>query len=398
MKTQRFNIFVTIAYLLGVAVSLQAQDSIAPPARKPTADKLVANWLTRQDKNGDGKISRSEAVGPMQANFARNDLNKDNYLDREELASLAEGLSRKGLDRRNRNSTNNGTKPERMTTEQLMKRARNGIVIEPDIAYRSGNSKAWRLDLVRPKELGAKPRPAIVFVHGGGWRNGDKRTATFLNGALTYAQSGYICITINYRLADEAPFPACVEDCKCAVRWLRAHAEVYNVDPKRIGGFGNSAGAHLVAMLGLAPRSAGLEGDGSHQDTSSALQAACCAATPTDFLFRPEDLARFSRAGSLLYGPTQSLEERARRASPISYVRKDAPPFLLIHGTVDNTVNVAHDDRFVEALTKVGARDVSYLRIDGAGHGVFNEHAEKTHAAMKAFFARTIGDASRGVK
>ena len=105
-----------------------------------------------------------------------------------------------------------------------------------------GDSKAWRLDLARPTAKSAEPRPAIVFIHGGGWRGGDKRRGTFLNGALDYAAKGYVCVTLNYRLLAEAPFPACIEDCKCAVRWLRANAQKYNIDPDRIGGYGNSAG------------------------------------------------------------------------------------------------------------------------------------------------------------
>ncbi|NOX57077.1 MAG: alpha/beta hydrolase, partial [Planctomycetes bacterium] len=167
--------------------------------------------------------------------------------------------------------------------DAVRKRLPKGLEFIPNIAYREGNSRAWRLDLVMPKDQEGPPRPALVFVHGGGWRSGDKRRGYFLHGAIEYAQKGYVCITVNYRLSDEAPFPACVEDVKCAVRWLRAHAKKYHVDPNRIGGYGNSAGAHLVAMLGLVPPEAGLEGDGPYQDQSSRLQAVCASAIPTDF-------------------------------------------------------------------------------------------------------------------
>lgn len=144
-----------------------------------------------------------------------------------------------------------------------------GVRLIANLSYRDGNP-AWRLDLAVPEPPAKAPRPAIVFVHGGGWRSGDKRRGYFLQGALDYARKGYVCITVNYRLTGEAPFPACIEDVKCAVRWLRAHAGQYDVDPNRIGAYGNSAGAHLVALLGLAGPKAKLEGDGPYQEIGRA--------------------------------------------------------------------------------------------------------------------------------
>jgi acetyl esterase/lipase len=274
-----------------------------------------------------------------------------------------------------------------MSTQQLLKSLPKGIVAEPDIAYRPGESKAWRLDLVRPEQDGAAPRPAIVFVHGGGWRSGDKRRGYFIRGAVEYAQKGYVCASVNYRLVGEAKFPACIEDVKCAVRWLRANAEKYNVDPQRIGGYGNSAGAHLVAMLGLAGPDAKLEGDGPYRENSSLLQAVCCSATPTD-------LSLFGRIGNrrpgIFAGPPEMIEQQMRQASPITYAGKQAPPFLVVHGTADKTVDVKHGDTFVKALKDAGAKSVEYLRIDGAGHGVFGQHAAKTHPAMEKFFAEHL--------
>ncbi len=272
-----------------------------------------------------------------------------------------------------------------------------GVKVIPDIAYRKGRSKAWRLDLAMPKEPGDQPRPAIVFVHGGGWRSGDKRKNNFLGPTLEFATKGYVCITINYRLSGEAPMPACIEDVKCAVRWLRAQAEEYNVDPDRIGAYGNSAGAHLVAMLGLCPRSAGLEGDGPWQGYSSMVQAVVCSATPTNFPFRrreaqkTDSTRRRSLMSSLFAGPEETLQHRLRQASPMTYVTADAPPFLIIHGTADRTVPVSQSDELVKALRNAGAKDVTYMRIDGAGHGVFGQNIEQMGPAREAFFERTIG-------
>lgn len=384
---------------------VSAQERPAPaPTDAPTKEQRIKNWLDSQDTNDDGRITADEAFGLMKTHFARNDANNDGFLEQEELGRLADRLTRTGFNQAQRTRGADGPARSRnqrnisrrriMSTEELLKQAPEGVTIEPDIAYRPGDGKAWRLDLIMPSERGDKPRPGLVFVHGGGWRSGDKRTGTFLQGAIEYARKGYVCITVNYRLVDEAPFPACVEDCKCAVRWLRAHADKYNVAPKRIGGFGNSAGAHLVAMLGLAGPDEGLEGDGPYQDQSSLLQAVCPSATPSDFLFQSRGSARRGPGGGLLAGSAETFEERARKASPVSHVSADAPPFLVIHGTKDNTVNVAHGDRLVEALKKAGAEDVTYIRIEGAGHGVFNQHADQTKPAMEAFFDRTIGPGS----
>jgi dipeptidyl aminopeptidase/acylaminoacyl peptidase len=173
---------------------------------------------------------------------------------------------------------------------------------------------------------------------------------------------------------------------KNAVRFFRAHANEYGLDPDHIGAYGNSAGAHLVCMLGLVKPEDGLEGDGTCLDTSSAVQAVVASATPTDFsLFKGE-----GGNSSTLAGPEETLKERVKKASPITYVRKDAPPLLLFQGTADNTVNVKHSDTFVEALKKAGAEDVTYIRVDGASHGVFEQNKLENHKQMDEFFERTL--------
>ncbi len=254
--------------------------------------------------------------------------------------------------------------------------------ITKDIVYREGASKAWRLDLILPDGTPSKPRPAIVFVHGGGWRGGDK--SGFTQMALPYARNGYVAISVTYRLSQEAPFPAAVEDVKCAVRWLRANAAKYSVDPKRIGAHGNSAGAHLVTMLGLVKASDGLEGDGPYRNQSSAVQAVAAAATPTDFNKWADGYASYQEAVLPFAG------NHKQKASPLTYVRKDAPPFLLIHGTGDKTVPFDQAERFVAAMKKAGARDVTLLRYEGEGHNVFRSKAPETVNAMADFFRRIL--------
>lgn len=141
-------------------------------------------------------------------------------------------------------------------------------------------------------------------------------------------------------------------------------------------------------MLGLAGADAKLEGDGPFQDQSSLLQAVCASATPTDFVnWGNQSYEGFGRPGGLLDGPADTLKERAKAASPITWVHKDAPPFLLVHSVDDRTVPVQQGDSLAEALKKAGA-DVTYLRYDDGGHGSFAAHGDETKPAMEQFFAR----------
>ncbi len=265
-----------------------------------------------------------------------------------------------------------------------------GVQAELDIAY-AGGSPAQKLDLYLPAGTADAPRPAIVVVHGGGWRSGDKQRGQWARIPAQYASDGYVAISVNYRLTGEAPWPAQIEDVKAAVRWLRAHAERHAVDVDRIGAYGNSAGAHLVSLLGLVKQSDGLEGSGPHQAQSSMVQAVCASATPTDFLNWREPGAVPERLGrTFLAGPGDTLRDRARQASPITYARGDAPPFLLIHGTADRTVPIGQSDRFAKALRAAGAEQVRYMIFDDETHGVFQRQRLLTYPAMKAFFADAL--------
>lgn len=282
-----------------------------------------------------------------------------------------------------------------VTVEQIMQQLPEGVTFIPDIAYREGN-EAWKLDLAMPTERGETPRPALVFIHGGGWRGGDKRRGGFLRPTISYADKGYVCVTVNYRMLDEAPITACVEDVKNAVRWLRAHAEEYNIDPERIGASGNSAGAHLAVMLGVCPPSAGLEGDGPYQEYSSMVQAVVASATPTDFLSAMSDRQR-NRSNAQAARPPRKNELRLEseevraKTSPVTYASADAPPILLVHAISDRTVGVYHSDKLVRALREAGAKNVSYILLgDESGHGAFQRNIAFTEPAREAFFNRVL--------
>ena len=264
-----------------------------------------------------------------------------------------------------------GSNQPTMSTEELLKQAPDGVTVMPDIAYRQGN-EAWKLDLAMPKERGDAPRPAIIYIHGGGWTKGDKR-GKGIGSVLDYAAKGYVSISVNYRL--DVDKKACVEDVKCATRWLRAHAEEYNVDPNRIGAAGNSAGGHLALMLAVCPASAGLEGDGPYQEYSSMVQAAHCSSTPI--------MPRFRRG--------KGANQDVSKIQPMTYISADVPPLYLIHGASDQKAPVSYVDDFVKALRKAGAKDITYKRYaDGTGHGAYVKHIEEARPAREAFLARTL--------
>ncbi len=145
-------------------------------------------------------------------------------------------------------------------------------------------------------------------------------------------------------------------------------------------------------MLGLVTTDARLEGDGPYQDQSSLVQAVCCSATPTDFVNWGRKDGTFRGESTLLAGPPESLDQRKKQASPIYYASKDAPPFLIIHGTADRVVPFSQGERFADALKQAGVQDVSFSKFDGAGHGVFGERSQETEPAMADFFARTLGE------
>jgi acetyl esterase/lipase len=243
------------------------------------------------------------------------------------------------------------------------------ITVIDDIPYRS-NIETCRLDLAVPENFGGDRRPAIVIVHGGGWRAGSKQDRPYRSMLVDYALKGYVTISIDYRLLNEAPFPACIDDVRCAVRWLRAHAEEYGADPDRIGVYGHSAGAHLAILLGLCPLTAAASADDEWAEYSDAVTAAAGGSTPAVLPDRFGDTDKYS---------------------PMNYVSSDALPILLIHGTDDNICPVESTDAFVEKLKEVGAENVTYIRIDGGNHGVAYEHfLDRSDAAMVEFFDRTL--------
>lgn len=245
------------------------------------------------------------------------------------------------------------------------------LEIHDGIAYRSGGNPAWRLDLAMTEAAGSQLRPALVIVHGGGWNAGSRRSRPYRRMLTEFALEGYVVISIDYRFLSQAPMPEIVEDVRCAVRWLRAHADEYGVDPERIGAFGHSAGAHLALMLAIGDAAASAEGDCEWGAQSSRVAAIAGGSTPVDLPARFGDSERFS---------------------PARHLSAEMPPLLLIHGTADPIVPIGPVDAYVEALRDAGARDVTYIRIDGGDHDVaYDDSMERSMDAVREFFGRTLG-------
>ena len=376
MKQGSLFIFVAILFCFSVGFISQNQTAVA---QQP---KGMLWALKQMDEDDDGAISRSEAKGRMLANFDRVDQDSSGLIDKDELSQLFKRLREA---RGQGGVVGSALVPGNASVP-------GGVELRENIAYREGNGK-WTLDLMLPKDRDDKLLPVIVFIHGGGWRNGDKSSGVFREYPLEYASRGYVCTSINYRLVDEGTILDCIADCKCAVRWLRAHAEEFSIDVNNFGAYGNSAGAHLVAMLGLSSAQDELEGDGPHREFSSAVQAVCCSATPTNFRLWGEEVRNGGGRNAALFG-TQDVEQTMGLASPVTYVTSSSPPFLMMHGTADTTVPVQQSDDLRALFQEKNSQDVTYLRIDGAGHGVFRQYSSETEPAMREFFDRVLGRGS----
>lgn len=249
------------------------------------------------------------------------------------------------------------------------------VRLEADLPYADTDNPRQRLDLLLPKQpADDKPLPVVAFIHGGAWRAGDKRGGVGQVAPLV-ASGQFAGVSIGYRLSDEAIWPAQIHDCKAAIRWVRAHAKQYNLNADKIAVWGSSAGGHLVAMLGTSGGVKELEGTlGKHLDQSSRVTCVVDFFGPTDLLAMgkypsriPHDEAN-SPESRLVGGPVQETQAAAKSASPVTYVSKDDPPFLLMHGSEDPLVPYNQSERLAEALTKAGCEPI-FVKVQGAGHG-----------------------------
>jgi len=256
-----------------------------------------------------------------------------------------------------------------------------GIKFEQGIEFSNVDSQHLQLNLAVP--LGAGPFPAVVCIHGGGFYTGKRDAYNEL--CFELAKRGYVALTVTYRLAPEFPFPAAVQDCKTAVRWLRAHAAQYNVDPERIGITGSSAGGHLAQFLGVTAEVRKFEGEG-YLEHSSAVACVVNLFGPSDFT-RSQD--KSVDAAEVLPMFFRGILGPKRReyiiGSPLYWVTPNAAPTLCIHGTADKHVPLEQTEWLVDRL-KASAVEAELLKLEGAGHGFHGGDLEAAKAALFKFF------------
>ncbi len=338
----------------------------------------------RWDKNGDGKLIREELPTNAKPNFERADSNNDGFISRQEDALFRKKAGQPAGQKSKR--------PQR--TNALIK-------TKPDIPYAATDNPKQTLTLMLPVKRGTKSLPIVVFIHGGGWQNGNKQSGT--RQLARFVESGeYAGVSIGYRLTDEAHWPSQIHDCKAAIRWIRGNAEKYGLDPGHIGAFGTSAGGHLVAMLGTSGDIDELEGRlGEYRKESSRIHCVGNFFGPSALL----EMSRFpsridhdapsSPESKLVGGPLQKTRSVALSASPITHVSKDDPPMLCIHGTDDQLVPYNQSVILDQALRKAGC-DSTLITVKGGGHGGFNS-PEIDHR-LDSFFARHLRGMNMEIK
>jgi len=263
------------------------------------------------------------------------------------------------------------------------------VVAERDVEYAKAGDISLKLDIYRPKAEAAAPRACIVWIHGGGWQAGNKSGGAARVAPLV-ATGDYVGVSVGYRLSDVATWPAQIHDCKAAIRYVRANAPRLGIDPSKIGVWGSSAGGHLVSLLGTSGDVKELEGSLGTTGVSSRVNCVVDYCGPSDFLLFGTQSPRLNEPGQPLYklfgGPLKDHEKAAREASPVTYVSKDDPPFLIVHGTADNTVNIRQAERLYEVEKEAGV-NTTFVKMLGGSHAIGGREIE---ARVKAFLDRNL--------
>ena len=317
-------------------------------AQESRLEKTFSEW----DKNKDGKLTKVELPGQNQRNFERVDADKDGFISLKEHVAF---LTRSPIQN---------------------KKDWSGFKIIKDIAYAGTDHERQTLDLALPlKRKSDKQLPVIAYIHGGAWRAGSKNGG--LNRLHDFIKTGeFAGVTIGYRLSQHARWPAQIHDCKAAIRWLKGNAKKYGIDANRLAVWGNSAGGHLVAMIGVSGDIESLEGKlGKHLGEDSRVNCVVDFCGPTHLL----SMGRFpskidhdapsSPESQLIGGAIQENKKSANNASPITYVTMDDAPILIVHGTDDPLVPFNQAVIFHSALRKAGVKS-EFLGMEGMGHGL----------------------------
>jgi acetyl esterase/lipase len=265
------------------------------------------------------------------------------------------------------------------------------VKTENDVVYTRAGDTDLKIDLARPAE-GDGPFPAVLVIHGGGWRAGDKSGHRGL--IAEFARKGYVAASPQYRFAPKDRFPAQVHDVKAAVRWLKAHAKELKLDPDRIGAMGFSAGGHLSMMLGVTGPDDGLEGDASDDAPNTKIRAVVNYFGPTDFNATDIPEATQPIIKEFLGGTPREKPEAATKASPLTFVSRGDAPILTFQGTKDPLVPHSQATKLANAMTAAGVPGRVDLLV-GAGHGWGGDDLKRTMAETFAFFDKYLKPSGR---
>lgn len=350
------NYWICLVFLLAAPVLAQ--------------QKNFESW----DKDKDGRLSRAELPERIRNNFDRVDHDRDGWISKQEDEAFRK------RERQKRATPSRGP------------RIPDSLEVIGDIPYADNENARQTLDLVVPRDRSGDPRPLIVFIHGGGWRNGDKSSGHRRVIPLV-ADGNYAGASIGYRLSGEAQWPSQMHDCKAAIRWLKGHAKQYNFDPERIGIWGSSAGGHLVSMLGVSGGVDALEGDlGAFGNEDSRVTCVVNFFGPSDFLTMNDAGSKIdhdaprSPESLLIGGAIQDNKAKARSAAPMTYVSQDDVPIIHFHGMKDPLVPFNQSVVFHAALKKAGV-DSTLVTIEQGGHGF---SGEKITEQVERFFRRHL--------
>lgn len=271
-------------------------------------------------------------------------------------------------------------------------------VVLKDLAYVTDGDERQKLDIYLPAdyETAETPLPLVLLIHGGGWQEGDKEMDGHMqNFAKRFNAAGYAVAANNYRFVPEHRMPAQIEDCKSAVRWLRANVKKYNLNPEKFGAWGISAGGHLTAMLATTGETREFD-VGENLDESSAIQAACVLCGPADFIFWMEDRPGVMFIFPKLFGgPPRETKGLAAKMSPRLHVSEKTAPMMLMHAEDDNLVPVIQAEKMAETLKEKGVSHVFHRFPAGeGGHVTRRFFDEEGSRAVGMFFAEHL----KGVK
>jgi acetyl esterase/lipase len=264
------------------------------------------------------------------------------------------------------------------------------LVVDKDVVFGTADGQELKLDLYRPKthadDAGSK-LPGLIVIYGGAWRSGNKEVMRIF--CEQFARADYVVAAVSYRLFPKYRFPACVEDCKCGVRWMRAEASKYGIDPERIGAMGLSAGGHLSMMLGYMDPKDGLEGEGGHAGHSSQVQCVVNYFGPFNMTLRDWDPKDEHLLVDFLDGTLDQKREDYLRASPSSYVDSDDAPTITIHGTKDPLVPYGQAVLADKVLRENGVAS-ELVPVEGAGHGWWGPDLQRTQKLSIEFLDKHL--------